>query len=292
MMKARQYNRRILSAETPCHVYAIQESNNINRTHLKYLGAGMDDFEINTARVQLEGLLDTLWDAKEYGSILKVESYNWELLRRFVSSADAGEQITMDSAGLEGTVAQLLTLIDIAETMERKYDVVVTNPPYMGSSGMGDKLSDFVKKNYPDSKSDMSTVCMERAISMCKPNGYMTMINIPVWMVLTSYEKFRRNLIQSNTIVNVIHPGRGIFGSDFGSVTFVIKRCKVMGFSGTYRRLFENAGDVETVEEREKQYISGKGNSSQRKMSLTRLPVLRLPIGFQRNFGKHLASQN
>lgn len=259
MMKARQYNRRILSAETPCHVYAIQESNNINRTHLKYLGAGMDDFEINTARVQLEGLLDTLWDAKEYGSILKVESYNWELLRRFVSSADAGEQITMDSAGLEGTVAQLLTLIDIAETMERKYDVVVTNPPYMGSSGMGDKLSDFVKKNYPDSKSDMSTVCMERAISMCKPNGYMTMINIPVWMVLTSYEKFRRNLIQSNTIVNVIHPGRGIFGSDFGSVTFVIKRCKVMGFSGTYRRLFENAGDVETVEEREKQYISGKG---------------------------------
>ena len=117
MMKARQYNRRILNGETTCQVYAIQESNNINRTHLKYLGAGMDDLEVNTARVQVEGLLDTLRDAKEYGSILKVESYNWELLRRFVSAADAGDQVTLDSAGLEVTVAQLLTLIDIAETI-------------------------------------------------------------------------------------------------------------------------------------------------------------------------------
>lgn len=145
MMKARQYNRRILNSETSCHVYAIQESNNIDRTHLKYFGAGMDDLEANTARVQLEGLLDTLRDAKEYGSILKVENYNWELLRSFVSSADAGEQITMDSAGLEGTVEQLLTLIGIAETMERKYDVVVTNPPYMASSGMDSKLFNYVK---------------------------------------------------------------------------------------------------------------------------------------------------
>lgn len=80
----------------------------------------MDDFEVNTARVQLDGLLDTLWDAKEYGSILKVENYNWELLRRFVSSADAGEQITLDSAGLEVTAEQLMVLIDIAETMAPK----------------------------------------------------------------------------------------------------------------------------------------------------------------------------
>ena len=120
MMKARQYNRRILNGETTCQVYAIQESNNINRTHLKYLGAGMDDLEVNTARVQVEGLLDTLRDAKEYGSILKVESYNWELLRRFVSAADAGDQVTLDSAGLEVTVAQLLTLIDIADVYKRQ----------------------------------------------------------------------------------------------------------------------------------------------------------------------------
>ena len=162
MMKARQYDRRIFSRGIQPHIYAIQESNNINRAHLKYLGAGMDDLEVNTARVQLEGLLDTLRDAKEYGSILKVENHNWELLRRFVAAADAGEQISMDSAGLEVTAEQLLTLIDIAETMERKYDVVVTNPPYMGSSNMSAKLSEFVKKNYPDSKSDLFAVFIER----------------------------------------------------------------------------------------------------------------------------------
>ena len=112
----------------------------------------MDDLEVNTARVQVEGLLDTLRDAKEYGSILKVESYNWELLRRFVSAADAGEQITLDSTGLEGTVERLLTLIDIAETMAQKYDVVVTNPPYMAVSNGGAKTQRIYQKNYPDSK--------------------------------------------------------------------------------------------------------------------------------------------
>jgi hypothetical protein len=130
MMKARQYNRRILNGENTCHVYAIQESNSINRAHLKYFGAGMDDIEKNAAKMQLEGLLDTLTDAKEYGSILNVESYNWDLLRRFVAAEDTDGQISMDSVGVEDTAEQLNRLIDIGETASRKYDIVVTNPPY------------------------------------------------------------------------------------------------------------------------------------------------------------------
>ena len=86
MMKARQYNRRILNGENTCHVYAIQESNSINRAHLKFFGAGLSDLEKNTAKMQLEGLLDILTDAKEYGSILNVPEYNWALLRRFVDA--------------------------------------------------------------------------------------------------------------------------------------------------------------------------------------------------------------
>ena len=103
MMKARQYNRRILNGENTCHVHAIQESNNINRAHLKFFGAGLSDLEKNTAKMQLEGLLDTLTDAKEYGSILNVESYNWDLLRRFVATEDTDGQISMDSVGVEDT---------------------------------------------------------------------------------------------------------------------------------------------------------------------------------------------
>ncbi len=259
MMKARQYNRRILNGENTCHVYAIQESNNINRAHLKYLGAGMDDLEANTARVQLEGLLDTLRDAKEYGSILKVESYNWELLRRFVSAADAGAQISMDSAGLEGTVVQLLTILDIAETMAQKYDVVVTNPPYMGSNNMGGLLSNYVKSNYPNSKSDMSTVFMERCQSLCNPHGMYAMINIPVWMTQSSFLALRKNLIHNITFVNMLHLGRGVFGSDFGTTAFVIRSGLQKNYTATYMRLFEGLTQVDSNEVKEGWFFERKG---------------------------------
>lgn len=242
MMKARQYNRRILNGETPCHVYAIQESNNINRAHLKYLGAGMDKLEVNTARVQLERLLDTLRDAKEYGSILKVENYNWELLRRFVSAADVREQITMDSAGLEVTAEQILILIDIAETMERKYDVVVTNPPYMAVSNGGARLNDYVKKNYPDSKADLFAVFMERCGMMTCQNHYQAMITQHSWMFLSSFENLREKLLQKDT-VNMAHLGARAFEEIGGEVvqttTFVMRKSHIAEYQGTYCRLIK-----------------------------------------------------
>ena len=272
MMKARQYNRRILNGENICHVYAIQDSNSINRAHLKYLGAGMDDLEVNTARVQLEGLLDTLWDAKEYGSILKIEFYNWELLRRFVSSVDAGEQISMDSTGLEVTTEKLLILIDIAETMARKYDVVVTNPPYAGTGKLSDKLNEKVKIDYPNSKSDLSTICMERAIAMLKKHGYMTMINIPVWMFLSSYDKMRNEIVNHNTIVNMLHCGRGIFGSDFGTTAFVIGKALVDNYEGVYFRLFKSQSSVDALEIKEQLFFERKGRFIAKQNDFKRIP--------------------
>ena len=272
MMKARQYNRRILNGENTCQVYSIKESNNINRAHLKYLGTGMDDLEANTARVQLEGLLDTLRDAKEYGSILKVEGYNWELLRRFVSAADAGTQISLDSAGLEVTSEQLLTLIDITETMGRKYDVVVTNPPYAGTAKLSDKLNGKVKLDYPNSKSDLSTVCMERAIAMLKKHGYMTMINIPVWMFLSSYAKMREDIVNHNTLVNMLHCGRGIFGSDFGTTAFVIGKSFIDNYNGLYFRLFKSQSAVDPLEVKEKLFLDQKGRFVAKQNDFLRIP--------------------
>lgn len=118
--------------------------------------------------MQIEGLLDTLIDAKEYGSILEVEDYNWELLRRFVSDLDVAGQISMDSFGIEDTVEQLLQLIDIGETMAQKYWVTVTNPPYAGTSNLSARVNNFVKKYYPDSKSDLFAVFIERCHAMTK----------------------------------------------------------------------------------------------------------------------------
>lgn len=217
MMKARQYNRRILNGENTCNVYAIQESNSINRAHLKYFGAGMDDIEKNAAKMQLEGLLDTLTDAKEYGSILNVESYNWELLRRFVVAEDTDGQISMDSVGVEDTAEQLNRLIDIGETIARKYWVTVTNPPYAAISNLSPKVNDFVKANYPDSKVDLFAVFIERCGLMTRVSGYQAMITQHAWMFLASYENLRDKLLNKE-LINLAHLGPHAFDEINGEV--------------------------------------------------------------------------
>ena len=217
MMKARQYNRRILNGENTCHVYAIQESNSINRAHLKYFGAGMDDIEKNAAKMQLEGLLDTLTDAKEYGSILNVESYNWDLLRRFVAAEDTAGQISMDSVGVEDTAEQMNRLIDIGETIARKYWVTVTNPPYAAISNLSPKVNDFVKANYPDSKVDLFAVFIERCGLMTRVSGYQAMITQHAWMFLASYENLRDKLLNKE-LINLAHLGPHAFDEINGEV--------------------------------------------------------------------------
>lgn len=246
MMKARQYNRRILNGENTCHVYAIQESNSINRAHLKYFGAGMDDIEKNAAKMQLEGLLDTLTDAKEYGSILNVESYNWDLLRRFVAAEDTAGQISMDSVGVEDTAEELQKLIDLGETMARKYWVTVTNPPYMGE--LNKTLQDFAKKVYPNSKHDLCSIFIEKCLEMVKNNAYVAMITQNAFMFLSRYEKLRKSLLQYQ-FVNLAHLGARAFDSIGGEVvqtsTFCIRKASGTQYIGSYERLVEYQSETE-----------------------------------------------
>lgn len=256
MMKARQYNRRILNGENTCHVYAIQEGNSINRAHLKYFGAGMDDIEKNAAKMQLEGLLDTLTDAKEYGSILNVESYNWDLLRRFVAAEDTDGQISMDSVGVEDTAEQLKRLIDIGETMARKYWVTCTNPPYAGTSNLSANVNNFVKKNYPDSKADLFAVFIERCRQMTVNNGFQAMITQQAWMFLTSFDALRIKLLSNVTISSMAHLGTKAFDEIGGEVvqttSFVLQNCQLDGYIGIYCRLID--GNSQT--EKEKIFLS------------------------------------
>ena len=136
---------------------------------------------------------------------------------------------------------------------------MVTNPPYMGSGNMGETLSSYVKENYPNTKVDLSTVFMEKNIEMSEENGFISMINIPVWMTLAGCLRFREDLIKKHTLVNMLHNGRGVFGSDFGSTSFVYRKCYVPGYVGTYRRLFLKQGAVDTVEQKEKWFFDGIG---------------------------------
>ena len=271
MMKARQYNRRILNGENSCHVYAIQESNSINRAHLKYFGAGMDDIEKNDAKMQLEGLLDTLTDAKEYGSILNVEGYNWDLLRRFVAAEDTDGQISMDSVGVEDTAEQLNRLIDIGKTMARKYWVTCTNPPYAGTSNLSANVNNFVKKNYPDSKADLYAVFIERCRQMTVNNGFQAMITQQSWMFLSSFERLRKKMMLTET-VNMAHLGARAFEEIGGEVvqTTAFVRCAnhVEGYKGTYCRLI----DPPSQQGKEDMFLSGENHYMVEQQQFARIP--------------------
>ncbi len=262
MMKARQYDRRFFSRKVQPHVYAIVESNDIDEFTLEYFING----DANLKKC-MDTLMKELHDAKEYGSILNVTMVDFPAL--YARLTEIEEDINMHR---ESALNTIKPLIQVAEALAQKYSVTCTNPPYMGSSGMSAKLSDFVKKNYPDSKSDMSTVCMERATSFCKENGYWAMINIPVWMFLSSYEKLRENLLNGQTLVNMVHPGRGIFGSDFGTTTFVFQNHVIGGYKGSYRRLFDKQGEVEGIDVREQALLAGKGKFTADQTNFSKIP--------------------
>ena len=264
MMKARQYDRRFFRRGIQPNVYTIVESNDIDSHCIEYFVNGKAEL-----RIALDSLVKELHDAKEYGSIINVTHVDFEKLYERLVEIQNEDNPTIYSDQITKTVTQL---IRIGQVLANTYHVVVTNPPYMGSGNMGSQLTDYLKREYPNSKSDLSTVFMERALRFTKKNGFISMINIPVWMFISSYEMLRKLLLNSSTIVNMMHPGRGIFGSDFGTVAFTLCKVTGMDYTGTYARLFDEQVEVKSSEMREEQFLSGKGRFSNKQSSYRIIP--------------------
>ncbi len=262
MMKARQYDSRFFTRGIAPNVYAICESNRLDPSMIEAFIGG------DKARKQaMETIIAELHDAKEYGSILNVTPQDFSALYARVDEMQ--DEISMFT---QSVWTELLPLLRVAEALAQKYDTVCTNPPYMNSSGMSNTLLEFVKRFYPDSKADLSTVFMEKTISLCNPNGYMSMINIPVWMMLMSFEHLRGKLLEKNHIVCLSHNGRGIFGSDFGTTSFVFRRTQLQKYKGTYQRLFSKVGDVESLDEKEDRFLSKTGYYISSAKNFSRIP--------------------
>ena len=244
MMKARQYNRRILSAGIRPHVYAIEESNGIRKEDLQTLGEHMPESERAIALQQAEKLVDLFHDAKIYGSILQIPEMDWDLLRKFVSTEDENGQSNLNW-NVE-TQSQLTTLIDLGETLSKKYWITVTNPPYMGGSGMDDKLSKFVKEHYPDGKADLFSVFIEVCGNVIQKAGFYGMITQHAWMFLSSFEQLRMKLM-ANTTINMLHLGARSFDEINGEIvqtTAFVKTGQIINnFSGSYIRLIDFNGE-------------------------------------------------
>lgn len=241
MMKARKYNRKILNGETVPNVTAIQESNSINPDYLSLFG----DLESKACE-----LLDNMKDAKDLGSIIRVK-LTVEELTELKNKAEEIENSFYDNffdkVRQAGIATEFIPLIEQAIILAQKYEVVVTNPPYMGSSGMNDKLADYVKKNSPDSKSDLFAVFIEKCHQMTRENGYQAMITQHAWMFLSSYEKLREKMLHIN-IVSMAHLGARAFDEIGGEVvqttSFVMKNCDFINYKGTYCRLVEPTNEA------------------------------------------------
>ena len=234
MMKGCQYDSRFLRRHLKPHVYAIQESGELSQTAFGYCGP-----EEPTART----LWDTFRNAKEYGSILQPKVTLEELDKLEARLQEADRMAGYGSLGVQGLTYQLLDvmypLIDQARMLVQKYDVVVTNPPYMGGSGMNARLSDYVKKVYPDSKSDLFACFMERADAFVKENRFTSLITMESWMFLSSFEKLRDKVNLNKTIVNMVHMpylGKGgtSLGINFGTAAVVMKKGHIRNYAAQY----------------------------------------------------------
>lgn len=274
MMKARQYDRRIFSRNITPHVYAIKESNNFNRSHLQYFGAELDEMERNIALNEVQGLLDDLKDANEYGSIISVNNYNWPLLHRLAESFKVEGQLDLlDMAGVDIAQSELLALINIGEILAQKYDVVVTNPPYLGSSRFSPLLDKYVKKNFPTEKSDLSMAMFKCALSkFAKSNRFIAFITTSSWMFLSSFEKLRKYLIENFTISSLVDFGTELFDGKVGHNPIVswVTRTSNINYTLTAIRLIDYC--YSRRGEKEPQFFNNKNRYQAKQANFSKIP--------------------
>lgn len=238
MMKARQYDRRFFSRQIQPNVYAIRESNDIDKYALNYFVDG--DAKLKAA---MDSIIKEMHDAKEYGSILNITPVDFAAL--YARFDEVREEISISK---ETVLNDLLPLVQVAETLAQKYDVVVTNPPYMSNKGMTPRLSGYVQEYYKDGKVDMYAVFMLVCRKMANRMGYNAMITQHSWMFLSSQKDLRLG-VYNNRLVNMVHLGSRAFEEIGGEVvqttSFVVSPARVDKYISNFVRLVSIAGQEE-----------------------------------------------
>lgn len=266
MMKARQYNRRILSEEIKPNLCYIRSSLEVPDEAMKLLG---------DCKSFAEKIIEDFIYADEYGSMLKV-AYNQNNLDSLEAKLNEIRSNIYELNLIEQMECnQLLDCFDMllpeARYLSQKYDVVVTNPPYMAVSNASAKVNEYVKKHYPDSKADMFAVFMERCQELVKPSCYQAMITMHSWMFLSSFEKLREKLLLNDT-VNMAHLGaRGfeeIGGEVVQTTAFVFRRFQTKDYKGTYCRLIE----PNTQQGKEDMFLAGVNRYTADQSNFSKIP--------------------
>ena len=269
MMKARADDRRIFDGDAKPNILAFEDSQGLNAADITHalnspiLKEPMppkemlfEDIEDEKAGLfskkamaekghvlpaDIATLLELFENAKTFGSLIQVPPK----LAAKLPEIEQRLNDVLKHGDLTHALARVIKpLLRQAQMLARQYGAGVANPPYMGGKYFTRKLKEFVAQNYKDAKADLYACFIQRNLAFLKPNGFVGMITIPNWMFLTSFESIRKNLVTRRSIDTFIHNGRGVFGSDFGSCSFVIRNSPIPAFRGTYRKLFDKPGSV------------------------------------------------
>ena len=228
MMKARQYDRRFFSRSIQPHVYAVVESNHVDKFVVEYFCN--NNSELMAA---MNDIISEMKDAKDYGSLTHVSKQNWAFLYERFSEI-------LDDINIyrEVTLRQLLPLVQVAEILSCKYHVVITNPPYLGGGGMNETLAEFARDNYFEAKNDMFAIFIERGNELALPGMFNCMVTMQSWMFLSSYEKLRKKILDTKTIETLLHMDNQVMGIAFGTAVVVLKTKKIENYKGTYNYIY------------------------------------------------------
>ncbi|MRN24715.1 BREX-1 system adenine-specific DNA-methyltransferase PglX [Romboutsia ilealis] len=242
MMKARSYSRRIFRdiERNPIslNVCSIQESNGLTKEDIEYFANGDESL-----KKDIEYLVEVFTDAKEYGSILEVKEVDFDRIERRLKEIEEGIADLFNKENRGRIIDIVPSIVKQGKIMSKKYNVMCTNPPYMGSSSMDIELKKYLDKNFKKSKSDLFAVFMELDKIYVKENGFISMINQHSWMFLSSFQSLRENIIDNTIIKNMLHLGARAFdeigGEVVQSTAFVLVKSRVKNYKSKFIRLVD-----------------------------------------------------
>ena len=241
MMKARQYNRRILTSGINPNLFVIDDNRALTPEIIEYIADG--DSKIAS---DLRSISDDLTNAREYGSIINVQPVDFSgLIERIEVIAQSDELNLIAIENKRIVCEKILPLVKQAQVLAQKYDVVCTNPPYMGGSGMNSVLSEYVKRCYSEAKSDLFAALIIKCLEFTKQNGYSSLVTMQSWMFLSSFEELRTELLTLNTLTTLMHMENMVMGIAFGTAVSVFRKGAVKGYKGTYNQI--KLADIENA---------------------------------------------
>lgn len=243
MMKAREYYKRIFSKKLELNICYTRESNDINKEIIDFISNGN-----NKIKEELDLIYNSFLDAREYGSLIEAPKIDYDEIKNRLSEIENTDSYNLFDEGKKDEIKnKFYYVLKTSEILSKKYEVVATNPPYMGSSIMDSKLSKYTKKNYPNSKMDMFAVFIERCNNLTKKNCYTSMITMQSWMFLSSFETLRKNILEKTTIKSLLQLGYGVIGIAFGTSAFSLKKSFPDEKEGYYFRMFDKiAQNIQT----------------------------------------------